>query len=164
MTSQGKPKSGDAHVELPIILDREHCMTMARTCAAYNLRRASRLVTQAFDQALSPTGLKVTQFSLLVSFLLSPGSNMVQLAHWLGMDRTTLSRNLKVLEKRGLVEMVPGEDRREQQVRITPAGRKLFEQACPLWFRAQERVVGGIGHEKWSALAKELRSLVAGLK
>lgn len=146
-------------------MDREHCIAMGRTCVAYNLRRASRLVSQAYDQALKPTGLKVTQFSLLVSFVLAPSSKMAQLAQWLGMDRTTLSRNLRVLEKRGLVELEQGQqDRRELKVRITSEGKKVFEQATPLWLKAQEEVVGGIGQERWAELAKELRSLVSGLK
>ena len=148
-----------------MVLDREYCTNMARTCAAYNLRRAARLVSQVYDQALKPTGLKVTQFSLLVSFVLAPDSKMAQLAKWLGMDRTTLSRNLRVLKKRGLVELEQGrQDRREFKVRITPEGKRLFEKACPLWLQAQEQVVGGIGHKRWAALSKELRSLMAGLE
>ncbi len=147
-----------------LVMDREHCLAMAHTCAAYNLRRSARLVTQAFDQALSPVGLKVTQFSLLISFMLAPDSNLAQLAQGLGMDRTTLSRNLRVLERKGLVAMETGEDRRQHQVKITPAGQKALQQALPLWQQAQERVVGGLGQERWTALAKELRSLVAGLK
>lgn len=153
-----------AHSEALSEQQRRQCLDMARTCAAYNLRRAARLVTQAYDQALKSTGLKITQLSLLVSFHLAPEANLAQQAHWLGMDRTTLSRNLRVLEKRGLVELAPGQDRREQQVRLTAAGRQVMDQAYPLWLKAQERVVGGLGPEKWQALARELRALVAGLE
>lgn len=164
MPNPRKSKSEDSHLEPPIVQDQKHCLNMARTCAAYNLRRAARLVTQAYDQALKPTGLKITQVSLLVSFTMVPDSNMAQQAQWLGMDRTTLSRNLRVLERKGLVDLEQGQDRREQKVRVTPAGQKALKQAYPLWLKAQERVVGGMGHEKWAALAKELRALVAGLK
>lgn len=145
-------------------LSSEFCLDMARSCAAFNLRRASRLVTQAFDQALKPVGLKITQFSLLVSFVLSPDSNLAQLAQGLGMDRTTLSRNLRVLEKKGLVKTYPGEDRREQRVEITHKGRGAVLEAVPLWHQAQERVVGTLGKENWDGLAKDLRAMVKGLR
>lgn len=165
MADSLKSKGNDTTPELPTVVDREHCIAMGRTCVAYNLRRAARLVSQVYDQALKPTGLKVTQFSLLVAFVLVPDSKMTQLAKWLGMDRTTLSRNLRVLEKRGLVELEQGhQDRRKLKVRLTPEGKKVFEQACPLWLQAQEKAVSGIGQERWTALTKELRSLVAGLE
>ena len=145
-------------------LDADFCLSMARNCAAYNLRRVTRLVTQTFDQALQPVGLRVTQFSLLVSFLLAPGSNLAQRSKWLGMDRTTLSRNLGLLEKKGLVRTSPGEDRREHLVEMTPRGKAAVLQAMPLWHQAQDRVVGAVGKEKWAAMAKDLRSLAAGLE
>jgi len=145
-------------------MDHKSFRGMARTCAAYNLRRATRLVTQAFDQALKPAGLKITQLSLLVAFLLSPGSNLAQLAGWLGMDRTTLSRNLRILQKRGLVKIEPGDDRREQLVKLTPAGKEAVKRAHPLWEQAQNKVVGALGEEKWAAMAKDLRAMVAGLE
>lgn len=165
MADSRKDKGKNSPPEVPVVIDREHCIAMGRTCVAYNLRRAARLVSQVYDQALKPTGLKVTQFSLLVAFVLVPDSKMTQLAKWLGMDRTTLSRNLRVLEKRGLVELEQGQqDRRKLKVRLTPEGEKVFEQACPLWLQAQEKAVGGIGQDRWAALTKELRSLVAGLE
>ncbi|MCB2226085.1 MAG: MarR family winged helix-turn-helix transcriptional regulator [Desulfarculaceae bacterium] len=145
-------------------LSSAFCLDLARSCAAFNLRRASRLVTQAFDQALKPVGLKITQFSLLVSFVLSPDSNLAQLAQGLGMDRTTLSRNLRVLEKKGLVKTHSGEDRREQRVEITNKGKGAVLQAVPLWHQAQERVVGTLGKDKWDGLAKDLRTMVKGLR
>ncbi len=150
--------------EADLRLDPEACWDLARSCAAYNLRRASRLVTQAFDQALKPVGLKITQFSLLVSFILSPDSNLAQLAKALGMDRTTLSRNLRLLEKRGLVRMKPGEDRREHLVKITEAGKDAVQKALPLWNQAQQRVVGSVGAKRWAAMAKDLRAMGKALK
>lgn len=145
-------------------LSSDFCLDMARSCAAFNLRRASRLVTQIFDQALKPVDLKITQLSLLVAFTLTPDSNLAQLAKGLGMDRTTLSRNLRLLEKRGLVRMKPGEDRREHLVEITQRGRQAVLQALPLWHQAQERVVGALGAEKWTAMAKDLRAMGKALK
>ncbi|MCF8033634.1 MAG: MarR family winged helix-turn-helix transcriptional regulator [Desulfarculaceae bacterium] len=147
-----------------VCFSSEFCLSVARSCAAYNLRRASRLVTQAFDQALKPSGLKITQFSLLVAFLLSPESNLAQLAKGLGMDRTTLSRNLRLLEDNGLVRTTPGEDRREQKVEITSQGKTAVLQAMPLWHKAQDRVVGILGEEKWAAMAKDLRIMASNLK
>lgn len=166
LADQDKKSSGPRPAEAapPARMDHESFRGMAGTCAAYNLRRAARLVTQAFDQALKPAGLKVTQLSLLVAFLLAPGRNLAQLAGWLGMDRTTLSRNLRILQKRGLVEIAPGNDRREQLVRVTPAGKEAVQRAHPLWEQAQGEVVSALGEEKWAAMVKDLRALAAGLE
>ncbi|BEQ14589.1 MarR family winged helix-turn-helix transcriptional regulator [Desulfoferula mesophila] len=164
MAKSSDIKSKDSIPGLPTAFDLENGVNLARNCVAYNLRRAARLVSQAYDQALKPIGLKVTQFSLLASFAMAPDSKISELADWLGMDRTTLSRNLRVLEKRGLIELTQGQDRREVNVRITEEGMRTFKKALPYWARAQKEVVGNIGQDSWSSLAKELRSLVAGLK
>ncbi len=135
-------------------MDREHCLAMAHI-AAYNLRRSARLVTQAFDQALSPVGLKVTQFSLLISFMLAPDSNLAQLAQGLGMDRTTLSRNLRVLERKGLVAMETGEDRRQHQVKSPRRVKRPCNRPCPCGSRPRNGC-GRPGPGKMDRLGKEL--------
>lgn len=145
-------------------MDDKSCREMVRTCADFNLRRATRLVSQAFDQALKPTGLKITQFSLMVAAYMNQNLILNKLARVMGMDRTTLSRNLAVLERRGLVEMEQGDDRREVRVQLTPTGLELMEQAAPLWHKAQEKITAGLGPEGWEDTLANLRALVKSLK
>lgn len=146
------------------IIDRAACVGMTIQCADFNLRRATRRVSQAFDQALKPTGLKITQFSLLVACHLNENLVLSKLARLMGMDRTTLSRNLALLEKKGLVVLERGDDRREVRAQVTQAGLKVMEQAAPLWHQTQERIVAGLGSEKWEAMLGDLRQLTRGLK
>ena len=141
------------------LVDKESCAQMSRLCVDFNLRRAARKVSKAFDEALRPSGLKITQFSLLTSAYLQENQNVGRLASLMGMDRTTLSRNLKLLEKRGLVKLEPGEDRREVRVSLTPEGLDAMELAAPLWHEAQEHIVQELGELRWEAMLAELRML-----
>src|SRR5215216_421883 len=106
---------------------------VARACACANLRKAARAVTQLFDAALAPSGLKATQFTLLVTSRLSGEATINGLAERMAMDRTTLSRNLKPLARDGLLEVSPGGDGRTRLVQITSAGERALEEAYPLW-------------------------------
>lgn len=133
---------------------------MARTCAAFNLRRVTRLVSQHFDHHLRPLGIKITQFSLITA--LSPPEERLTigvLARGMGMDRTTLTRNLGVLVERGLVRLEEGLDRREHLASLTPQGREVFVRALPLWEKAQAEVTGAMGQEDWQGLLGGLRNL-----
>lgn len=146
------------------IINRDVCVGMTIQCADFNLRRATRRVSQAFDQALKPTGLKITQFSLLVACYLNESLVLNKLARLMGMDRTTLSRNLALLEKRGLVSLERGEDRREVRAQVTSAGVAVMEQAAPIWHQTQERIVAQVGADKWETMVADLRQLTRGLK
>lgn len=146
------------------LVNKETCAQMARNCVDFNLRRAARKVTKAFDEALRPCGLKITQFSLLTAAYLEENQNVGRLAELMGMDRTTLSRNLKLLEKRGLVKLEPGQDRREVRVSLTSQGLDALEMAAPLWHEAQEEIVEGLGELRWEAMLAELRMLGKVLK
>ena len=92
--------------------DRSQCLEVARSCAVLNLRRAARAVTNRYEDEMRALGLKATQFSLLVAAALRGPVNISALAELMVMDRTTLTRNLKSLQKRGLLRAVPGSDRR----------------------------------------------------
>jgi DNA-binding MarR family transcriptional regulator len=132
-----------------------------RYCACFNLRKAARAVTSLYDEALRPTGLRATQFALL-SITKTLGSVPVsQLAEAAVMDRTTLTRNLKPLEKRGLVRVRSGADRRVHEVTITARGRHLWTRSIPLWWRAQRRITDGLGEARLRALVADLEAAVA---
>jgi DNA-binding MarR family transcriptional regulator len=134
---------------------------VARACACANLRKAARAVTQVFDEALAPSGLRVTQFTLLVTNTLAGESTINELAERMAMDRTTLSRNLKPLVRGGLLEMRPGEDGRTRLVRLTPAGEHALEEAYPLWQRAQQETVSALGEERHEALLGDVAQTVS---
>jgi DNA-binding MarR family transcriptional regulator len=130
---------------------------MADQCLCFRARRVSRALTRMYDEALRPLGIQATQLTLLNAIALSgeEGGPMSATAELLAMDGTTLSRNLHPLEKAGLVRV--GRDLADRRVRIallTPAGRRLIEQALPRWKRAHRQVVAALG----AAQARELRN------
>ncbi len=129
---------------------------VASSCALLSLRKASRAVTQLYDAALSPSGLKGTQFSLLAAVVFAGEAPMTRLAEALVMDRTTLTRNLGPLKRAGLIESRRGKDHRTRVVAVTQRGRRILRKAYPLWEAAQITVVKGLGEKAW-------KELVAGL-
>lgn len=123
-----------------------------KLCMGMHIRRASRLVTQRYDAALRPTGLAINQFTLLVSIYLVESVSIGDLAQALYTDQTTLTRNLKLLERRGWVAIEPGRDRRVKLVSLTESGQAILAEAMPLWQQAQAEVQQHFGSEKWQTL------------
>lgn len=114
-------------------------------------RRASRLITKAYDNALRPMGLRITQFTMLAAATASDGgASLSDVADLLGMDRTTLSRNLKPLERDGLIVFCDDEMRgRSRAIRITKKGETLFGKAEPIWRRVQSNLKSDLGPTEW---------------
>ncbi len=125
-------------------------------CTSRNLRQATRAVTQAYDMALQPTGLRVTQFDLLATLAKLGDMPLTKLAEALVMDRTTLTRNLKPLVARKLIRVGTGDDQRVRQIGITPAGRTAFQDAIPYWRGAQQQLVKQLGKRRWAGLLDDL--------
>ncbi len=113
---------------------------------------------QLFDEMLQPTGLRSTQFTLLVAVALLGEAPVTQLSRALVMDRTTLARNLKPLESLGLLTVEAGTDRRRHLVRLTERGRQALARALPYWERAQHQMVTRLGQEQWHALRASLKA------
>src|ERR1700684_324153 len=111
----------------------ENCLD----CACLSLRQASRMVTQLFDDALVPVGLLSTQLPLLVVLALYGPLTISRLASLIIIDRTTLTRNLKPLQKRNYVKTVATNDKRKNLLDVTPRGRQAIADAYPLWQKAQ---------------------------
>ncbi|GJD83441.1 hypothetical protein HPGCJGGD_1308 [Methylobacterium haplocladii] len=109
----------------------------ASPCHCLTMRQASRQVTQLYDRHFAPTGLRVTQYSVLRMLGRNEPLAMQALADRMVMDRTTLSRALRPLEREGLVSMAPGRDARTRLLSLTPAGHALIEELAPAWDRAQ---------------------------
>jgi len=132
------------------------------TCMGLHIRRASRISTQVYDAAFRPVGLVQTQFTLLVAIHLLEPVPITQLAQELFTDQTTVTRNIKLLEKRGFVASNPGEDRRIKLVSLTVEGQMTLEQAIPLWEQTQTDVMQQFGPQKWQtllSLLSEVRTL-----
>jgi DNA-binding MarR family transcriptional regulator len=146
----------------PPKLDLELCATARDTCTAHNLRKATRAITILFDEALRPVGLRISQLSVLVAVSLAGEGTVSKLARMLGLDRTSLTRNLAPLERRGLIETVGSSDARRRGLRLTGEGAALLARALPVWRRTQRRVVAGLGDRRWSSLMQGL-SATAGL-
>ncbi len=130
-------------------------------CACFNLRKSARAVTQLFDGAFQPLGLRATQFTILAHVAHRGPINISHLADRLVMDRTTLSRDLGPLEKRGWVRVQPGKDRRTRAVKLTAEGRRLLAEALPRWRRIQKKVVEGLGRGGFQSLLDDLSSAVS---
>jgi DNA-binding MarR family transcriptional regulator len=134
---------------------------VASLCACANLRKASRAVTQLYDESLQPTGLRATQYTLLVALSLTGSTSITYLAQQLVMDRTTLTRNLALLEHQGLVAIAKGDDQRTRLVTLTNQGREAVVKALPLWEQAQTRIVSGLGRQRWNTLLADLSDVVS---
>ena len=131
-----------------------------QACLCFNLRKAARAVTQFYDAALEPAGLRATQFSLLAVLDGRSGVTISDLARALVMDRTTLTRNLRPIEKQGLVAIAPGDDRRTREVTLTQRGRKTLAAGMPHWRHAQTRMIDAFGERRAQHLLGELSSAV----
>ena len=125
-------------------------------CTCFNLRKAARAVTQAYDEALRPTGLRATQMQLLAVIAAKGPAGMTELAKTLVMDRTTLTRNLKPLLQQGLLETVEAPDQRQRPIAVTARGRDMLDRAQDHWRQAQARMVEGLGEARWSRLLRDL--------
>lgn len=135
-------------------------LDLLSSCTCQNLRQTTRVVTQYYEQALEPTGLKITQLPVLAAAATMGPVPMSQLADALVMDRTTLTRNLQPLERAGLVKVLPGEDKRARMVSATSKGLDALDRALPLWKRAQGDMVEALGRFHWGVLMDNLRATV----
>jgi DNA-binding MarR family transcriptional regulator len=134
---------------------------IATLCACRNVRRAARAVTGLYDRILAPAGLRATQVTLLVALEKAGPIPSTRLAGVLGMDRTTLTRNLEPLRRAGLLTLRPGEDRRVRLATITQKGRNSLTAAIPLWEQAQREITDGLGRGRWDAVRRDLQQLTA---
>ena len=128
-------------------------------CPVFNVRAASRLLTQLFDDILKPSGLQITQLSILVGIATSENPTINQLAKILVMDRTTLTRGLKPLEKAGLLKIKKGDDKRTTILEVTPKGMKIMLKALPYWKKARAKAIDDFGEKFIDGLNKSLATV-----
>jgi DNA-binding MarR family transcriptional regulator len=129
-------------------------------CTCFNLRKAARAVTQYYDEVLRPSGLRVTQFSLLMVLRAAGTLSMTELADMAVMDRTTLKRNLDLLERERLVRVRAGADARVREVSLTDAAVQRLDAALPYWEAAHSQVTGKLGRGRSDRLLADLAAAV----
>ena len=127
---------------------------IARTCIALRLRLLNRGVTNVYDDALRPLGLKVRQLNLLVVTAKLGLAQPAKVCDLLQLDPSTLSRNVERMRAKGWLEVVPGEDARTQPFRLTTQGKKLLERAVPAWEQAQKQAGELLGEDGVALLTR----------
>lgn len=133
-------------------------MSAAENCVCFNLRRVTRLVTQFYDSQMRRHGIRPTQGTILLALNAKESWNMAELSDWLGAERTTLVRNLRPLQRDGLVQAVGGGRGNRVELAITAKGRKQVEKLTPAWKSAQSAAVKALGEERWSAILSDLET------
>lgn len=123
------------------------------------IRRASRLVTSAYDDALRPSGLRITQFSMLQVLSAAGELSQTELGSAMALDRTTLTRSLKPLMADGLIRVAAGSDRRVRLITLTPAGECALANGLACWRSAQRELKRKLGPELWDRLYRDLRTV-----
>ncbi len=154
-----KPKGTKS--EKPETLPMESALEIGKNCACYNLRKAARSITRFYDAVLKPSGLKVTQLTMLTAVRINEEITIKRLAKIMSMDRTTLSRNVAILVKKGLIDMKPGDDIRSRKLSLTEKGHTALKEDFPLWKKAQAEIVGQLGEKRWVDLLAGISDLVS---
>ncbi|MBU8975268.1 MarR family transcriptional regulator [Lysobacter sp. MMG2] len=132
-------------------------------CTCFRLRKLARQVTQRYDRELAPAGLNLNQYSILRRASRTP-QTVSALAREIGMDRTTLSRDLKPLVTAGWIELASSDtDARQRLVQVKPAGKRVLERAQPLWRKAQDDIDARLGATGVNALHTHLDRAMARL-
>jgi DNA-binding MarR family transcriptional regulator len=132
----------------------------AGTCTCGELRKAARAITLLYDNAFKSTGLLSTQFNVLQAIYNIDSIRISDLANKLGMDRTTLTRNLSVLERQGFIKISQGKDQRTRIVTTTQKGRSAVSKTILLWNEVQRKVKQEMGENSWRELMQNLGQLV----
>jgi DNA-binding MarR family transcriptional regulator len=124
----------------------------ALPCLCATLRRAARGLTQVYEDALRPLGLRSSQFTILQALSLTGEASQGRIGELLSMDSTTLTRTLAVMLRHKWLAERRGHDRRERLLRLTPAGKAHFRRALPIWEKVQSRVRSKWGDQPWNNL------------
>jgi len=128
-------------------------------CMAFNLKKATRSVQTLFDNAFKPIGLKGTQYTVLSHIYIAGPVTLKKLADLMSVDRTTLGRNLKPLEKKAFITIRPCDDRRAKSIFITNQGKKVLSKAHPIWKETHLQIKRLLGHKNFDLTIKNLRDL-----
>lgn len=128
-------------------------------CVSYNLRKASRIVSKVYAREMRSSPIRGPQYSLMMQIARRENPRISQLAREVGADRTTMTRNLEHLEKKGFVRVAQGEDMRTKAVQITPRGKAALQRSASYWQKAQIKVVKTLGEDRWKRMLADLSVL-----
>ncbi|HEU6436099.1 MAG TPA: MarR family transcriptional regulator [Nitratidesulfovibrio sp.] len=142
------------------MVEHTRISSIGQQCVCNGLRRAARAVTRLYDSHLAPSGLRATQFSILAALETTGPIILGKLAERLVTERTTLTRNLSLLEARGLVQAAAGKDQRQRYISITPEGREALNAALPYWDLAQSFLRSRLGEGRLDALLGDFSDVV----
>jgi DNA-binding MarR family transcriptional regulator len=117
-----------------------------------SFRRTTRALTQVYDEALRPLGLRATQFTILQVLEQAGEVSQRQMGEMLAMDSTSLTRTLAIMRRAGWVAEQHGEDRRERRIRLSSAGKSKLRRALPVWEKVQSQLKGKLGKLEWESL------------
>src|SRR5438876_7621483 len=145
-------------------MPKELDLSAAENCVCFNLRWVTRAVTQFYDAEMRRHGIRPTQGPILESLKTKNSWNMAELSDWLGMERTTLLRNLRPLQRDGLVRAKGGGRGGHVELEITAKGRTALAKTFPAWRSAQDKVVATLGAQRWSTMITDLEEVATKLK
>jgi len=145
-------------------MPKELDLSSEQNCTCFNVRRVARVITQFFEAEAGRQGLRPTQTPILRALQAKDGWTMAELSEWLAMERTTLVRNLRPLQRDGLVRVRGGGRGGHVELFITGKGRAMLAKLFPAWRSAQEKVVATLGQERWSRIIRDLEQVAVKLK
>lgn len=129
-------------------------------CVCANLRKKTRVVTQLYDKLLQPTGLKITQYSMLANIDYQQSVSISRLGEILLLDQTTITRNINLLKQNGYVDITKDpQDARTKVITLTEKGGEKLNEAAPIWEEIQEKIINDIGLEKYEDFYETLKSI-----
>lgn len=129
------------------------------SCISYRLRRVARAAAKAFDDALRPAGIRNTQFTLLATLQHLGEASVGDLSDRLGVDQTTLTRNLDVLARHGYVDSAAAADGRFRILRMTSQGDAVLKRALPLWRKTQRQLLQSLEDGRWAEMLQGLEQI-----
>jgi len=132
---------------------------MELACACATARQVARAITQLYDRWLEGTGLEAPQFALLMALNAHGEASQASIGKRYGMDKTTVSRNLKWIQQRGFIAAAGAEDGRERRFVLTAEGRKRLAAAKPKWKKAQDHLRSGMTSEQWDTMFDAFRAV-----
>jgi DNA-binding MarR family transcriptional regulator len=143
---------------------KELDLSSEQNCTCFNVRRVARVITQFFEAEAGRQGLRPTQTPILRALQAKDGWTMAELSEWLAMERTTLVRNLRPLQRDGLVRARGGGRGIHVELFITEKGRAALARRFPAWRSAQNKVVATLGKGRWSQILRDLEEVAVKLK
>lgn len=155
MTMTGEPASKAASAEVSI----SDMKMVGRECIGMRAQMASRAITRTFDKALKPAGLRLGQFTVLMFIKSGMGVSVSKLSESLAVERTTLTRNLTLLERDGLVVISPEGAQRVRSISITDEGERRLSKALPRWRKVQDALQATVDENSWVTTKSDLERL-----